>query len=368
MEGATPGGATRALVAQREETADRAAENTLRRELPLRGCVETATSLSRISCMPNTQEAQRGQHNLLRPPTDLFTDVAGSPTPWDLHAPNLEILGAWAERFLLTRFDMDASVQCGKNCALSLPACNGAGCIPCFVAFMIWAQHTTHGAQLMYPTLIWKRVLEPQAHALEQLAFGRSAGPLAHSFVPFFCFFYTILIEIMPMELEAIARGGGIRITRTELRALARTQALLETTGKLDPAHLTCRRLQGTNEVAIQVTTDCAPLLLEAWLGLECHPMAWAHDKNAGAHPERTLVAKAILRFLQLTVEGHLGPEGGGTYIPKALAIAIWEHSDAHIRSALPCIGCASMGRSAACCPTASTGCIEGGDNVGLHL
>ena len=87
---------------------------------------------------------------------------------------------------------------------------------------------------------------------------------------------------------------------------------------------------------------------------------------HANTASERNKVAKAILRFLQLTVEGHLGPTSHGTFIPKALASAIWEHAETNIRSMLPCMACTMRRRSQLLCPTYGPYCIAVNGGLGV--
>ena len=180
---------------------------------------------------------------------------------------------------------------------------------------------------------------------------------------PIFCILADLLRELRPEELALLASKGGVRITARELATLARTGALLDTVGTSNPLRLTCRRLDTQGNIGIQFTADFCPAILTAWLAEETADLRWPILGGLERQTElMAQVTKAIMGFLQLTLEDHLSPTfGPGTYIPKSVASAMWEYMETAIRIISPCPGCAMIGRNRGQCPTALPGCTQGG-------
>ena len=97
--------------------------------------------------------------------------------------------------------------------------------------------------------------------------------------------------------------------------------------------------------------------------------MNWPQFYDETQQGQRTAdVARAMLGFLQLTMENHLEDTDprmpSGTYLPKYAAQAIWEHAEQGIRLLAPCVGCTMSDSRRLRCPNRSQFCLAAMDNV----
>ena len=115
--------------------------------------------------------------------------------------------------------------------------------------------------------------------------------------------------------------------------------------------------------LAISYTVDFGPKVLSEWLLQECPHMRWHPFLDAKQRELRIAdAARALLGFLQLTMEDHLEDMDPGSlgrsYLPKYAAAAIWEHAEHGIRSIAPCVGCANTEHRMLRCPNGTQACL----------
>ena len=205
----------------------------------------------------------------------------------------------------------------------------------------------------------WHAVLGKYCEFLSTAQEGPQSPFFQSGHEDFIASFALVLMQLPAGTLALLASKGGVRITKMELLHMAARGVLQSTIGKSDPTHLTCREMFLLNYVAVQFTADFPDHVLEAWLMMECPQFPWAsfQDDTRGLAAN---TARALLGFMQITLEDHLTPRMGPmTYIPKPQASALWEHMEAGIRSIAPCIVCALRGDTQLHCSPMEPACLH---------
>ena len=316
---------------------------------------------------PHTEYVRQTTARRGLPPQRATFVAPATGLSWDLPSAPLRMPISIRDKFFLTSVGIGTELSCHMVQNLAHAFCKGDGCIPCLVVHAMLTQTryaTCHMRTVIYK---WHQVLRPYGSQFLAVAPILNDVQDPQKLKPIFYVLADLLRELRPEDLALLATNGGVRITARELVTLARTGALMDTIGTLGPLHLTCRRLDTQGDIGIQFTADFCPAILTAWLAEETETLRWPILGGLEHQTElMARVAKAIMGFLRLTLEDHLSPTfGPGTYIPKSVASAMWEHIETAIRLISPCPGCVMMGRHRGQCPTALPGCVLGGTESG---